>query len=189
MASTNTAGSPLEARCKVCREDIRVGARKCTHCDSYQDWRRLMGFSQSVLSLLVALVSVSVVAVPVFYKLFATETDDLRISILELGGPHLTLIVSNVGSRAGAVRSVRLNKNSIVTLYPTLTGDCLILPGKSVELRAEAKGGRDAITYDDAPMAELGPFTLEVDILRFDGRIERRALPVPYEDYAPWTRW
>jgi hypothetical protein len=44
--------------CKVCGEEIRESARKCNHCDSYQDWRLNIGFSNTVLSLLVALCSV-----------------------------------------------------------------------------------------------------------------------------------
>lgn len=57
-------GEEKKSRCKVCREEISLGAKKCVHCDSFQTWRRHLNFSSTVLSLLVALVSVSGIAFP-----------------------------------------------------------------------------------------------------------------------------
>jgi len=53
-------GNPLEnaAYCVVCRESIKVGARKCIHCDSYQDFRHFFGVSLTFFSMLLAFLSV-----------------------------------------------------------------------------------------------------------------------------------
>ena len=53
-------------QCTTCGEEIANSARKCIHCDTYQDWRRYLTFSSTVLALLVALLSVATVAGPVF---------------------------------------------------------------------------------------------------------------------------
>ena len=63
--STPAKNEAKETTCRACGNKIPLGARKCARCDSFQDWRRFLGFSTTVLALLVAFASVLTVAVPV----------------------------------------------------------------------------------------------------------------------------
>src|SRR5215467_12617372 len=81
--------------CKVCGEDIKKEARKCTHCDSYQDWRANVGFSNTVLSLLVALCSVLTVAVPVILDTVTPKNSDLRFAYHGISDHSITVLVTN----------------------------------------------------------------------------------------------
>src|SRR5262245_16368653 len=89
--------------CTSCGEEIAASARKCIHCDSYQDWRRFFGFSSPVLALLVALVSVATFAVPVFRDVLAPKDSHLTGSFQGFVDDEPVFVVSNSGNRAGTV--------------------------------------------------------------------------------------
>lgn len=98
--------------CPVCREPIRAGAKKCTHCDSDLGWRRYMGLSNTTLALLTALVSVLVTAAPAMKRFL--EPDDSRIRGIpaasqESFGETIWMLVSNSGRRMGVVAGGFLN--------------------------------------------------------------------------------
>lgn len=42
VASNLSVGADSRQPCRVCCEPVLVGANKCTHCDSYQDWTRYL---------------------------------------------------------------------------------------------------------------------------------------------------
>lgn len=66
MAETHIGELPPGTkRCKVCAEPINISAKKCIHCQSDQEWTSRLGFSATVLSLLVALITVLTAAIPV----------------------------------------------------------------------------------------------------------------------------
>lgn len=58
----------LSTRCRYCRNIIEEGAALCHHCGSYQDWKRFVNFSNTFLSLLIALLSVSALTIPIIKK-------------------------------------------------------------------------------------------------------------------------
>jgi len=94
--------------CRICRKPIEPGAVKCTACGSYQNWRRFFSFGTIALSLLVALISVSTTAIQVTKNMFAKEQSDLRFSLVKYGPDTITIMSSNLGDRAGALRSATL---------------------------------------------------------------------------------
>ena len=63
--------------CKICQEPINRGARKCIHCQSSQGWLSGLAVSATMMSLLVALVSVLAAAVPAFKSLLTPVNSDL----------------------------------------------------------------------------------------------------------------
>jgi 5-methylcytosine-specific restriction protein A len=88
--------------CTTCLEPIWIGAQKCTHCDSYQDWRKFLTFSSTVLALLVSLVAVTTAAVPVLMQGLRRPDSDVRISsgpISENG--HIYFLATNYGTKPG----------------------------------------------------------------------------------------
>ncbi len=100
-------------QCVSCRTWISKDATRCQHCGSYQKrWRRNIDFSALVLSLLVALISVSAITVPILHDTFQTKNSDIKIAIEDNKGFILdTLteklsfdaIVTNTGKRPGTV--------------------------------------------------------------------------------------
>lgn len=94
----------------MCRKEIPAGARICTECDCYQDWRRYFGLSSTILSLLVALVSVLTVAVPVIKNALTPERSAVHCNLVvwnENTG-EVVVAVSNKGTRAAVVRTLSL---------------------------------------------------------------------------------
>ena len=111
-------------RCFACMERLAPGATKCSHCGSFQNWRRYLGLSSVVLSLLVALISVSTVGISVFKDVIIPKRAELNILILKQEG-ELTfqLLVRNAGNAPGLISImsrplVRNGEDWDVTLYP-----------------------------------------------------------------------
>lgn len=115
-ASPEPAKSSL---CKICKEEIKPEAIKCIHCDSFQDWRGSLNFSGTVLSLLVALVSVLGVVVPVLKDTFTPKNSDLVVSAPYLVWSYdnntsvtapsiLRIVITNTGVRTGWVNSANI---------------------------------------------------------------------------------
>jgi hypothetical protein len=80
-----------------------MGAKKCTKCDSFQDWRRYLPLGQNVLALLVALVSVVTLGVPVFKDAFKKDASDIKVNFQSAGPSTITLLASNTGMRSGGI--------------------------------------------------------------------------------------
>ena len=85
--------------CAVCRESILYGARKCTHCDSFQDFRRWINISSSVLALLVALVSVLSVVLPDVVAFFEEEYSETRADLHAIENVLVNIVATNVGTK------------------------------------------------------------------------------------------
>jgi hypothetical protein len=94
--------------CLVCHEEIRAFAKKCTKCDSFQDWRRQIPFTDSVLSLLIALISVIGLVAPRIAAFFHRHSEtSLRIVSMD-DQQQLLIGVSNTGAEAATIRSLRM---------------------------------------------------------------------------------
>ncbi len=70
-------------RCLACKHEIEPGATKCVHCESFQNWKRHLQFSSTVLSLLIALFSVAGLTIPVLVKTFQSEKAEVKVQILK----------------------------------------------------------------------------------------------------------
>jgi hypothetical protein len=90
---------------QVCAEPIKKAARKCIHCDSYQDWHANIGMSSTVLSLLVALVSVLTAAIPVVKDAFTPKNALLTATFQGANSDRLSVLFTNQGTRPGSVSS------------------------------------------------------------------------------------
>jgi len=93
------------SNCIDCNELIRLNARKCHHCGSFQDWRRFSMQSTTTLSLLIALITVSTFA----YNSWRSQNPITGIHAstrIEQTEEILDLI--NTGEVSIAVKSVRI---------------------------------------------------------------------------------
>lgn len=107
--------------CATCGEPIALSARKCIHCDAYQDWRRYLAFSSTVLALLIALLSVATVAVPVLRDVLIAKDSDLVGSFQGLSDNEAVFVVSNSGNRPGTVGEAFV----IIALFDPPAGNTL----------------------------------------------------------------
>lgn len=89
--------------CLVCREEIRPDALKCVHCDSFQDWRRHVNLSNTVLALLVALVSVSTVLLPILNELFEEQVSNVSVTYHGVHENLINLVATNSVSKEGVI--------------------------------------------------------------------------------------
>jgi hypothetical protein len=94
---------PTTKPCKICGEEIKLTATLCIHCKSYQDWRSPFGFSTTVLSLCVALVSVLTVALPVIKGVVIPANSALTWTVQGATQDTVYVLVSNRGSGPGSV--------------------------------------------------------------------------------------
>jgi hypothetical protein len=158
--------------CPVCREPIRAGARRCVKCTSDLGWRRYLGFSNTTLALLTALVSVCATSYPALHRAFTPARAPLAIHYLGLnpGNLSLSLLVTNRGREVGALRqtilSARWAGRPDLLIFPELAkGGAIFVSGESsvgVDLdlhRVEAftrNGDAPAVDVTDAVRARPG---------------------------------
>jgi hypothetical protein len=105
------APNPAEitVACRVCREPIKQGARKCVHCNSMLDWHGWLGISETALALLVALVSVIGATAPRLVEFLRPKSSDTRLTIRQVYGQYLELVAWNHGSRSSQVLSASIS--------------------------------------------------------------------------------
>lgn len=126
--------------CRVCAEPINKVAQKCIHCQSEQNrWRQRLGFSSTILSLLVALVAVLTAAVPVFKEALTPKNSSLSFSFVGATHQSIGVIASNSGTRPGAVRRAFVSSNRIPDIPLSIYGmgssaTFLVAPGNSIQI-------------------------------------------------------
>ena len=129
--------------CSQCRLEIPENAKFCTHCQSYQDWRRHFSVSSTVLALLTALVSVVSVTLPGFMHIFHTPASSMSDPIVTIEGTTIRVLVMNSGDAPGV----------FVRAFPK--GDYLAGATK-IRLRDEQKAviapGSNLLTFDVVPL-------------------------------------
>jgi hypothetical protein len=89
--------------CNTCAKSIPAAAKKCTECDSYQDWRRMFGLTTPVLSLLVALVAVLSAAAPTAATFLTPKNSKIEAGIHDARSERLIVYATNSGVRPGAI--------------------------------------------------------------------------------------
>lgn len=170
--------------CKVCAEPIKRAARVCTHCNNYQDWYANIGMSSTILSLLVALVSVLTTAMPIVYSTLTPKNSDLSFSFQGVNEDIIGILVTNRGTRPGSVSyPMSLYADTFPLLNLKVLGESssavfLVEPGKSLLLQLTASWG---FTWDksDSPGEDC-----EIEIHKSDFTAKREAqwVIVPCKD-------
>lgn len=190
--------SPVKA-CSTCGEQIPLSAIKCSKCGTFQDWRRHLGFSSTILALLTALLSVATVAGPVLYDLLAEPDSALIGSFQRIEGGRALFLVSNAGSRPGTVERVLLHAVNTPYLHDLLeikalplrltSTDVFVEPGESVFIQAELDSRMKDSFRNQA--TALTPYCiLQLKLANFSGATERTSLTEScrhmYESFFPY---
>jgi hypothetical protein len=80
-----------------------MAARKCIHCDSYQDWRGEITFSSTILSLLVALVAILTAFIPAMVTVLTPNNSSIGSTFQWEEDDQLAVYAYNSGVRPGNV--------------------------------------------------------------------------------------
>lgn len=144
-----------KAKCRTCQEDMKLGAKKCTKCDSYQDWRRFLSMSSSVLALLIALLSVTSVAGPSIIRMARGERSQIAVAAVQVSSARsLRLFVSNRGTRPAALGNVVLSISGTarldtvaISLEPKAGSSTTIAAGSAVMLTFDT--GLPGVAHED----------------------------------------
>jgi hypothetical protein len=90
-----------ETTCWACKQAIPLGARVCTECSSWQNWRKWVNISTVNLSLVIALISVLGAVTPTLMSLF--ERDHFSLKLIYTGSvgkpEQMQIYASNVGNK------------------------------------------------------------------------------------------
>ena len=120
--------------CRNCRHPLRPGARKCTECNSFQDWHRFLGLSSSVLGLLVALVSVLTFALPIWEETLDEKVMAPKFVMLDVAGDGTTTFsISNAGDAPAALQMIGISRGDHVVTFDLAAADAddaLLEPGE-----------------------------------------------------------
>jgi hypothetical protein len=115
----------------------------CAACHTYQDWRRWLPVSPTVLALLTALISVLGLAVPVLYSTFHTPVSETYIEHVSLDGTTLRVVATNKGDAPASFWRAQVS------------GDYLA-PATRIRLRDDADAiippGSKLLVFDIVPL-------------------------------------
>lgn len=131
--------------CIRCKEFINDDAHKCPNCQSFQGKRRFLEFSSLMLSLIVALISVSTTGIIVFKYVFS-KASNINLIIAGINNNQLQILATNIGEKTGVIKKLTLNQpaksgasaslNACEFIDFKIPGLIIIDPGKVVEIKA-----------------------------------------------------
>src|ERR1700739_2428297 len=143
-AAKSSAPNPVEITipCRVCREPIKEGARKCVHCNSVLDWRGWLGISETALALLVALVSVVGATAPRLVEFLTPKSSDTSLAIRQVYGQYLELVAWNHGHKNSQLLSASIsaktqNGTQLSTIPLQITGVPNVPPEQSASFQVQ----------------------------------------------------
>lgn len=194
------SGPSTLVACSTCREQIQRGAKKCKTCDSYQDWRRFLNMSSSVLALLVALVSVLSFATPIAVNMLRKDGSNLTITLQAVQARNIYFLASNSGNRPGGIgdAQLRLHYGSTTLRIPLYrTGEPpFIMPGASRQIFYTLSDAQRQTIFtllvqqvdltDPPPSAPprrdiSGRARFTIEAIEFDGTRRSFASEMPYD--------
>ncbi len=82
--------------CIYCAEALKPSASKCPHCQSYQNWRRHLGFGVSLTTLLIALITVGSFSYKPLLAALSPERG-IRVAYVGANSSNYFIFVENIG--------------------------------------------------------------------------------------------
>ena len=185
------ASTDNSVQCKICKEKIHKYALKCTHCGSFQNWRRHLGLSTSFLSILVALISVLTVFITIILDSSIKNDSDISASVINWQRTYFSdqsklfqvliveIFITNSGKKPGAMKAFSIKgagENKFQYLRygePESPSDShkeimskTIEPGNTLLLKANLKTLLTIKEFED----KYSNADLKLEIVNFSGR-------------------
>ncbi len=156
-------------QCPVCRNTIPQGARKCTKCNSYLNWRRYLNVSETSLALVVALISVISVAAPNLNDWLTEDFSELHAETRQVYRESLELFISNRGNKTGRIISVSLGATTRSGSNPNpltleIAHDGLVPPAESTVVHLTVHP-EQVLQFLSWPFAEIEGCSLRVSVV------------------------
>ncbi|MBV1959276.1 MAG: hypothetical protein KUG53_00955 [Pseudomonadales bacterium] len=107
-------------RCRICMSEIEDGALKCIHCGGFQDWRGGINLSQSVLALIIALVSILSVTAPPVLAWYKGTSSNIDVKWVNVQDTYFGFVAVNSGNAPGILPRGTLfltDKEGVTTEY------------------------------------------------------------------------
>jgi hypothetical protein len=192
-ADKSGAGPPVRTvPCRVCRESILQGAKKCIHCGSMLDWRRWLGLSETTLALLVALVTVVAATAPRIVELLTPRYSDLRLSVRQISYQNIELVAWNQGHKNSQLLSAKIsakapdgNRIDAIPLqingYPNVPAEQGTVFGLSIPLSLVPN-------FLSWPHPKIQSATLSVLVNEYHKQPETREIDVPIAYFRQFCR-
>lgn len=146
--------SKIEKKCLYCGESIAVSAKKCIHCDSFQDWKRHLSVGNSALALLVALASVITLSLPGIQTFISPPTSRITPVILSGEQSFIDIAVVNSGSIDGLILHISISVGSRDYNIDILPQDTVIKGRNTKTIRVDLS----------EPLSNYAAFTAERQI-------------------------
>lgn len=108
VAKHTNSGVSQTKSCRVCSEDIKLAARKCIHCDSWQErsWSVDLSVVSTVLSLSVAFIAVLTSSYPVLKDILTPIHAVFSSTLVDVNRGDISVLVHNSGGMDGEFRRV-----------------------------------------------------------------------------------
>lgn len=120
--------------CVRCNNEIPSSARFCTHCSSYQDWRRHLHFSSTFLALIIAAISV----ITSFYNVVGDRiwppASKIEVQFSDFGEGALRMIAVNRGESSGFIVGASLTSIKDGGEFPIPAGAGFELDNQALEV-------------------------------------------------------
>jgi len=191
--------------CKICKEEIRRNAVICSHCKSFQNWRRHLGLSSSFLSILLALISVITVFVTVLANTTIKNDSDIDSSVISWQRTFFNnqgkivqvlvtdIFVTNSGKKPGIIKTFsvkgegedkfryfqsEMQKPNDAYLNQSINSK-IVEPGNSQLLRGYLVTNFDVSTFENIYSNSL----LLLEVVNFSG--EDQSIKLKVENRSP----
>lgn len=186
-----TESATTASLCHNCKSPLNAGAVYCLHCESYQNWRRHLSLSSSVLALLVALVTVTSASAPTVVGALRRQYSQVELSLLDYDRPSFTILAVNQGNRRAVLAAVRLRVGRLGDHPFTIPAGQRVIAGDEVrELQFQVARSDDlkyllshmfwdGVQEQRVDRADVGANVFEAEVVDFDGRKTVREIPIP----------
>ncbi|MDM0071631.1 hypothetical protein [Variovorax sp. J31P207] len=112
LASNSREDDGALQPCPMCQEPISPAAKLCRHCKSDFTWKRFLPLGSTTMAMATALIAVVAAVGPQIIRMFEVPNSHLSGSLIfngRSGSSKATALITNSGSRLGAVTGGRLS--------------------------------------------------------------------------------
>lgn len=181
----------ITSKCGACGAEMPTNVRYCGHCNSWQDWRGHIHLSSTVLSLLIALISVTSIAVPWLKDSLRQDGSYIRATVVRTGDLagqpfDVQVLVANTGNRPGTLGNFYFRKKGDAA-WQTMDIPGYWMPPKSIEIVQPGSSGFVYLSRmkdtGEIEVAKSLPkeFEVKLEVIEFD--TSRRELVLSFASH------
>lgn len=190
-------------RCRFCKEPMNDGAVYCTKCNNFQNWRRYVSFSSTMLALLIALITVLSSIFPQIYRYFETPSSQVTVAVLDLEENAFRLVAANNGNRKATIARSTLNFGGFYNPVTTFVEEnwidggvtkTLVIGMNEIQRKDIVYALRHFFYTGEDPSAErvdhwpVDSNAIRVNVIHHDGEIQQHLAEIPKEIFEQFLK-